>query len=82
MFRTTGGSGGTTTTVTTLAALTSAVTGSAKKIVIISGKVWCAHRFLQATHSDEQGRSLETQSSELGPIRRSSEPKGLVCYPK
>ncbi|KAL0948891.1 hypothetical protein HGRIS_009007 [Hohenbuehelia grisea] len=36
---TTGGSGGTTTTVTTLAALTSAVTGDAKKIVIISGTI-------------------------------------------
>ncbi|TFK33682.1 pectate lyase B [Crucibulum laeve] len=36
---TTGGSGGTTTTVTTLAALTSAVTGTAKKIVIISGTI-------------------------------------------
>ncbi|KAG6915665.1 hypothetical protein DXG01_010495 [Tephrocybe rancida] len=36
---TTGGSGGTTTTVTTLAALTAAVTGDAKKIVIISGTI-------------------------------------------
>ena len=36
---TTGGSGGTTTTVTTLAALTSAVTGDAKKIVIVSGTI-------------------------------------------
>lgn len=36
---TTGGSGGTQTTVTTLAALTSAVTGDAKKIVIISGTI-------------------------------------------
>lgn len=36
---TTGGSGGTVTTVTTLAALTSAVTGTAKKIVIISGTI-------------------------------------------
>ncbi|KAF8164741.1 pectate lyase B [Crassisporium funariophilum] len=36
---TTGGSGGTTTTVTTLAALTAAVTGTAKKIVIISGTI-------------------------------------------
>jgi len=35
----TGGIGGTTTTVTTLAALTSAVTGSAKKIVYISGTI-------------------------------------------
>lgn len=34
---TTDGSGGTTTTVTSLAALTSAVAGSAKKIVVISG---------------------------------------------
>ncbi|KAG5637907.1 hypothetical protein H0H81_002735 [Sphagnurus paluster] len=34
---TSGGSGGTTTTVTTLAALTAAVSGTAKKIVIISG---------------------------------------------
>ncbi|KAG5637906.1 hypothetical protein H0H81_002734 [Sphagnurus paluster] len=34
---TSGGSGGTTTTVTTLAALTAAVSGSAKKVVIISG---------------------------------------------
>ncbi|KXN87324.1 putative pectate lyase A [Leucoagaricus sp. SymC.cos] len=38
-FRTTGGSGGTQTTVTTLAALTSAVSGNAKKIVIISGTI-------------------------------------------
>ncbi|KAF9460937.1 pectate lyase B [Collybia nuda] len=36
---TSGGSGGTTTTVTTLAALTSAVAGTAKKIVIISGTI-------------------------------------------
>ncbi|KAF9048260.1 polysaccharide lyase family 1 protein [Hymenopellis radicata] len=36
---TTGGSGGTTTTVTTLSALTSAVSGTAKKIVIISGTI-------------------------------------------
>ncbi|CAK5283363.1 unnamed protein product [Mycena citricolor] len=36
---TTGGSGGPTTTVSTLAALTSAVTGSAKKIVLISGTI-------------------------------------------
>ncbi|KAF9446803.1 polysaccharide lyase family 1 protein [Macrolepiota fuliginosa MF-IS2] len=36
---TTGGSGGTQTTVTTLDALTSAVTGSAKKIVIVSGVI-------------------------------------------
>ncbi|KAF8894266.1 polysaccharide lyase family 1 protein [Mucidula mucida] len=36
---TTGGSGGTTTTVTTLDALTSAVTGSDKKIVVISGTI-------------------------------------------
>ncbi|KAF9457249.1 pectate lyase B [Collybia nuda] len=36
---TSGGSGGTTTTVTTLAALTSAVSGTAKKIVIISGTI-------------------------------------------
>ncbi|KAG7100188.1 hypothetical protein E1B28_001965 [Marasmius oreades] len=36
---TSGGSGGTVTTVTTLAALTSAVTGDAKKIVIISGTI-------------------------------------------
>lgn len=37
IFRTTGGSGGTQTTVTTLDALTAAVTGDAKKVVIISG---------------------------------------------
>ncbi|KAJ8085240.1 hypothetical protein PM082_004034 [Marasmius tenuissimus] len=36
---TTGGSGGTVTTVTSLAALTSAVTGSGKKVVIISGTI-------------------------------------------
>ncbi|KAJ7066905.1 pectate lyase [Mycena belliarum] len=36
---TTGGSGGTTTTVSTLSALTAAVSGSAKKIVIISGTI-------------------------------------------
>ncbi|TFK33684.1 pectate lyase B [Crucibulum laeve] len=36
---TSGGSGGTTTTVTTLAALTSALTGTSKKIVIISGTI-------------------------------------------
>lgn len=36
---TSGGSGGTQTTVTTLAALTSAVSGDAKKIVIISGTI-------------------------------------------
>ncbi|KAH0586810.1 hypothetical protein H2248_005658 [Termitomyces sp. 'cryptogamus'] len=36
---TTGGSGGPTTTVTTLDALTSAVSGNAKKIVIISGTI-------------------------------------------
>ncbi|KAJ3573725.1 hypothetical protein NP233_g2241 [Leucocoprinus birnbaumii] len=36
---TTGGSGGTQTTVTTLAALTSAVSGDAKKVVIISGTI-------------------------------------------
>ncbi|ESK85368.1 pectate lyase a [Moniliophthora roreri MCA 2997] len=36
---TTGGSGGTQTTVTTLSALTSAVSGDAKKIVIISGTI-------------------------------------------
>ncbi|KAI5778004.1 putative pectate lyase A [Geopyxis carbonaria] len=36
---TTGGSGGTTTTVTTLAQLTAAVTGDAKKIVIVSGTI-------------------------------------------
>jgi len=36
---TTGGSGGTTTTVTTLAALTSAVAGTAKKVVLISGSI-------------------------------------------
>ncbi|KAG6873603.1 hypothetical protein C0995_013976 [Termitomyces sp. Mi166 len=36
---TTGGSGGTVTTVTTLDALTSAVSGDAKKIVIISGTI-------------------------------------------
>ncbi|KAG5652179.1 hypothetical protein H0H81_005978 [Sphagnurus paluster] len=36
---TSGGSGGTTTTVTTLAALTAAVSGTAKKIVIISGTI-------------------------------------------
>ncbi|PPQ66599.1 hypothetical protein CVT24_006910 [Panaeolus cyanescens] len=36
---TSGGSGGTVTTVTTLAALTSAVSGTAKKIVIISGTI-------------------------------------------
>ncbi|KAL0577832.1 hypothetical protein V5O48_004160 [Marasmius crinis-equi] len=36
---TSGGAGGTVTTVTTLAALTSAVTGDAKKVVIISGTI-------------------------------------------
>ncbi|KAG6843979.1 hypothetical protein H0H87_010988 [Tephrocybe sp. NHM501043] len=36
---TSGGSGGTSTTVTTLAALTSAVSGDAKKVVIISGTI-------------------------------------------
>ncbi|CAK5267853.1 unnamed protein product [Mycena citricolor] len=36
---TTGGSGGPTTTVTTLDALTTALTGSAKKIVLISGTI-------------------------------------------
>ncbi|EEB94100.1 hypothetical protein MPER_07146, partial [Moniliophthora perniciosa FA553] len=36
---TTGGSGGTSTTVTSLSALTSAVQGSAKKVVIISGTI-------------------------------------------
>ncbi|KAJ6596750.1 pectate lyase B [Mycena sp. CBHHK59/15] len=36
---TSGGSGGTVTTVTTLAALTAAVTGDAKKIVLISGTI-------------------------------------------
>ncbi|KAG2014194.1 pectate lyase B [Coprinopsis cinerea AmutBmut pab1-1] len=36
---TTGGSGGTTTTVSTLAALTSAVSGDARKTVIISGTI-------------------------------------------
>jgi pectate lyase len=36
---TSGGSGGTQTTVTTLAALTSAVSGTAKKVVIISGTI-------------------------------------------
>jgi len=36
---TTGGSGGTQTTVTTLDALTAAVTGDAKKVVIISGTI-------------------------------------------
>ncbi len=40
IFRTSGGSGGPQTTVTTLAALTSAVTGDAKKVVIISGTVF------------------------------------------
>uniref|UniRef100_A0A0W0EVN6 Putative polysaccharide lyase family 1 protein n=1 Tax=Moniliophthora roreri TaxID=221103 RepID=A0A0W0EVN6_MONRR len=39
LLRTTGGSGGTQTTVTTLSALTSAVSGDAKKIVIISGTI-------------------------------------------
>jgi pectate lyase len=37
LIRTTGGSGGTQTTVSTLDALTAAVTGSGKKIVLISG---------------------------------------------
>ncbi|KAI3616896.1 pectate lyase a [Moniliophthora roreri] len=38
-LRTTGGSGGTQTTVSTLDALTSAVSGDAKKIVLISGTI-------------------------------------------
>lgn len=44
---TTGGSGGTQTTVTTLAQLTAAVTGDAKKIVLISGM--CLSCVLEST---------------------------------
>ncbi|KAG6915666.1 hypothetical protein DXG01_010496 [Tephrocybe rancida] len=65
---TSGGSGGTVTTVTTLAALTSAVTGTAKKIVIISDTD-CL-----------KGQSLATLSSKLARTRQSLAQKDLERF--
>lgn len=80
-FRTTGGSGGTQTTVTTLAALTSAVSGDAKKIVIISGMLIPSGGFsvlAQIFIGTITGSAVVKVGSNTSVIGKSG--SGMCCY--
>ncbi|KAF9040688.1 polysaccharide lyase family 1 protein [Panaeolus papilionaceus] len=75
---TTGGSGGTVTTVTTLAALTSALSGSAKKIVIISERNFMA--FIIGTITGNTALRVGSNTSVLGKAGSSLVGVGLRVY--